>query len=284
MGVKSQGRGAAAALGLFLLFAGLVGGGVLYFVAQQRPGQSVDGFARAPVGCTTTLEFTETGVFYVFEEVGFLAGNVGGGCQPVADPTAAFGVEFSGDLLPASVTVDDSVSYDVDGFDGRSIQRIEIADPGQYTVVVTGSDLTVLAALGRDPDDGVDDLRRTASIVAIGGVVLGLLLLVLAGRRSKRAALVTTPDGPGWGPAVRTDGAWPPEAPRLDQVPVNPHQPTEPARATQPGHSDAPRVAPTWGPPVGPANDELPAPPAPPPPTITADPVLPDHPGKVSGT
>ena len=47
MAVQSRGRGTVAALGLFLLFAGLVGGGVLYIVAQRRPAQTVEGFARA---------------------------------------------------------------------------------------------------------------------------------------------------------------------------------------------------------------------------------------------
>ncbi len=70
---------------------------------------------------------------------------------------------FTGDLAPGDVTADDSISYDVDGFDGRSIQRVEITEPGQYSVAVTGDDLTVVAALGRDPDDGVDGLRRAAS-------------------------------------------------------------------------------------------------------------------------
>ncbi len=41
MAARSTARGTAAAIGLFLLFAGLVGGGVLYVVANQRPSQAV---------------------------------------------------------------------------------------------------------------------------------------------------------------------------------------------------------------------------------------------------
>jgi hypothetical protein len=283
MAVKSRGRGLAAALGLFLLFAGLVGGGVLYIVAQRRPAQTVDGFARAPVGCTTTLDFTETGTFYVFEEVGADAATVGNGCQPVADPSADFEVTFTGELTPSIVDDAETVSYDVDGFDGRSVQRIEITEPGQYTVEVLGDDLTVVAALGRDPDEGVDDLRRSALILAIVGIVLGLLLLTLAGRRSKRAAEVTTPDGPGWGPSQRAgSGDWSPEPPRPGQVPVNPHEP--PSRATP--ERVAPSGASSWQPPSGDAAGDLPAPDpnAPPAPPPVDDPVLPDTPGRVSGT
>jgi hypothetical protein len=287
MAVKSRGRGLVAALGLFLLFAGLVGGGVLYIVAERRPAQTVDGFARAPVGCTTTLEFTETGVFYVFEEVGGATG-LETGCQPVADPSAEFAVSFTGDLIPAAVEPTTAVSYDVDGFDGRSVQRVEIAEPGQYTVEVTGDDLTVVAALGRDPDEGVDDLRQAALIVAIAGVVLGLAMLILSGRRSRRAAAVTTPEGPGWGPTRPRDGeAWSPEPPRSGQVPVNPHEPPEPASVTRP-----PAGADAWRAPSGNSVDDVGAPdpmapPAPPDPSSeqpSEQPILPDAPGRVSGT
>ncbi len=265
MAVKSRGRGAAAALGLFCLFAGLVGGAVLYVVAQRRPAQTVEGFARAPVGCNTTLEFGETGTFYVFEEVGADAVEVGNGCQPVADPTSSFGVEFSGELTPASTDDDESLSYDVSGFDGRSVQSIEIAEPGQYTIEVTGNDLTVVAAVGRDPDERIDGLRQAALILAIVGIVLGLLLLTLSGRRSKRAATVTMPSGPGWGPTQRSGSKAPTEGgPLTGQVPVNPHAP--------------PEFVATWKPPTGEAADDLAAP------EPTTPPVLPESQGRPSGT
>lgn len=292
MAARSKGRGAAAAIGLFLLFAGLVGGGVLYVVSRQRPSQAVDGFARAPLGCTTTLEFSEVGTFYVFEEAGVTFEPVAGGCQPVATPGSAFAVQFTGDRVPEALVQDGSISYDVDGFDGRSVQRVEVTEPGEYAVAVSGSDLSVVAALGRDPNEGVDDLRRTALVVAIGGVVLGLALLTLAGRRSQRAAVVTVPDGPGWGPARRRDeGDWSPEPVRTDQVPVNPHQPPERASVTRPPAPLPERVpsdSSPWGAPSGTA-EPLPPPdpgtrPPLPPTTPDIEPVLPDAPGKTSGT
>ncbi len=286
MAVRSKGRGTAAAIGLFILFAGLVGGGVLYVVSQNRPSETVDGFARAPIGCTTTLEFSEVGTFYVFEEAGVVFEGEGS-CQPVATPSASFGVEFVGDLVPDEVVRDESVSYDVDGFDGRSVQRIEITEAGEYSVAVTATDLTVAAALGRDPNEGVDDLRRTALVIAIGGVVLGLLLLTLSGRRSKQAAVMSTPDGPGWGPAQpRSTGDWPPEAPSVTQVPVNPHEPLEPARAELPDRRPAETAS--WNPPSGDAQ------PLPPPdlsatapsadPAEEIEPARPDTQGRTSGT
>ncbi|NNE12626.1 MAG: hypothetical protein HKN41_10345 [Ilumatobacter sp.] len=273
MSVRSRGRGVAAAFGLFVLLAGLIAGGVLYIVAEQRPGRAVDGFARAPVGCTTTLEFSETGSFYLYEEAGAEIDPAAGGCEPFASIGREFDVEFTGNLTPASIEPDTSVTYDIDGRDGRSVERIEITRAGQYSVAVLGDDITVVAALGRNPTDGVDELRQAALIAAVVGLVLGLLLLVLSGRRSKRAAEAVMPQGPGWGPSQRPVDSWPPEAPNLQQRPVNPHAPSEPARAERAAGSDGG----TWGPPSGDA-ETLPAPEEP------AEPVLPDTPGKTSGT
>lgn len=280
MAVTSRGRGTAAAIGLFCLFVGLVGGAVLYVVAERRPATNVEGFARAPVGCNTTLEFAEAGTFHVFEEVGASAEEVGNGCEPVADPTTRFQVEFTGELTPASTDDTTELSYDVGGFDGRSVQTVEVVEPGQYTIEVIGDDLTVVAAIGRDPDEGVDDLRRAALILAVAGIALGLLLLTVSGHRSKRAAIVTPPSGPGWGPAPRA--GTPPTTgggPLTGQVPVNPHAPPEPGEA------------PAWQPPAGDAADDVEAPepsdPSVPPPPLAPPsdaPVLPDTPGRTSGT
>ncbi len=165
-----------------------------------------------------------------------------------------------------SSTADDSVSYDVDGFDGRSIQRIEITEPGQYTVEVVGDDLTVVGALGRDPDDGVDDLRQTALVVAIGGIALGLLLLFAVGPSFEAAPTVT---GPARGPGLGHDppagnGGLDARGPRgRGRCPVNPHAPPEPASVD----ADAPHPGRrSWLPPSGAAADDVdePDPTAPP--------------------
>ena len=123
---KSRGRGTAATFGLLLLFAGLVGGGVLYVMSVNRPGDMVDGFARAAVGCTTTLEFTQTGDFYVFEELG-PAGSVElFECAPSPVPGRTFAVEAQPGhtLEPAPDLVD------VDVGRGLRCQRLDGEDPG----------------------------------------------------------------------------------------------------------------------------------------------------------
>jgi hypothetical protein len=244
MGVKSRGRGVAATFGLLLLLAGVTGAVVLWLMADRRPEQAVEGFARGPVGCTTTLEFADTGTFYVFEEIVGAESGAFTECAPVAVPGAEFAVELLRDGRPVAARADATISYDTADAIGESIARIELADPGRYDLVVVGSDTAVVAAVGRDPEQGVKDLRRGAIVVGVVGVLLGALMLLLAGRRSKRAATFATPDGPGWGPATPTDvPTWPPEPPRVPQVPVNPMLPPEPVRADPPSAPWAPPQA-----------------------------------------
>jgi hypothetical protein len=270
-GTRSRGRGAAAAFGFILLFAGLIGGGVLFVLSLQRHDKAVENFARAGVGCTTSLDFSKTGTFYVYEETVGEFDPQEIGCEPQATPAQAFSFSFDGPA-PVSPREDDSISYETDEFTGTSSARFEITEAGTYELDVRGDSLESWAAVGRDPSEDVDAMRRGAIIIAVAGMVLGGLLLALAGWRSKRAATPSIPEGPGWGPrpgdgAVR---AWPPEPPRIPQVPINPHQPDTPASvappppplpARAPG-SAAPARSP-WGPPpigVGPVDTTPPEP------------------------
>ena len=244
MGAKSRGRGAAATFGLLLLLAGIAGGVVLWLMAEGRPDQAVEGFARGPVGCTTTLEFADTGTFFVYEEIVGSDSDAFAACEPVATPDADFVVELRFDGRVVATRDDRSISYDTGAAIGESIGRVEIAEPGRYDLVVEGSDASVVAAVGRDPQQGVDELRRGAIVVAAVGVLLGGLMLLLAGRRSRRAATYAIPDGPGWGPAGPTTvpPTWPPEPPRVPDVPVVPIPP-EAAPAPAPGSPWAPPQA-----------------------------------------
>ncbi len=64
---KRTGRGTVL-FGLVVLLAGLGGAVVLYLLSQQRGDDAIRDLARAPVGCDTTLSFSDTGTFYVFIE------------------------------------------------------------------------------------------------------------------------------------------------------------------------------------------------------------------------
>lgn len=206
MASQSRGRASAAVVGLLLVLIGLAGGAALYVLSVQRPGQAVDGFGRAPIGCTTTLEFTETGTFYVFEERGTAVQVPDGGCQPLADPDRAFGFELSGPDGPVPARTETSIGYDTDDYSGTSVARVEIAAGGRYQIVAVGDDAQVVAAIGRNPDDGVTELRRLAIVVAAVGVLLGALLVLLPGRRSRPAESSAIAEAPIWSWQPHDDG------------------------------------------------------------------------------
>ena len=227
-----HGRGVIAAIGLVLLFAGLLGGGVLWILADREPESAAESFARAVPGCTTTLTFGEPGEFYVFEELSGIIVPVDG-CQPSTLPGRPFTftvVTATGVEVPR--IADDTVSYDLEAGSATSVARITIPEPGDYRISVLGSDPAVVAAVGGDPEDGVEALRQGAIAAIAGGLVLGGFLLWLSARRSKRAATYTAPIDPGWGVTERdharraeADAAWPPADPNVRQVPINPMAP-----------------------------------------------------------
>ncbi|HSJ91641.1 MAG TPA: hypothetical protein VK917_06200, partial [Ilumatobacter sp.] len=112
MGVKSKGRGTAATFGLLLLLAGIAGAVVLWVMAERRPEQAVEGFARGPVGCTTTLEFADTGTFFVYEELVSTASEAFAECAPDATPGVDFGFALLDDGRPVATRDDTSITYD----------------------------------------------------------------------------------------------------------------------------------------------------------------------------
>ena len=251
MGVKSRGRGIAATFGVLLVVAGIVGAVVLWVMAEGRPEQAVERFARGPVGCTTTLEFGEAGTFFVYEERVEPGSDAFAACEPATTPEAAFRFELLDDGQPLAVREDTSIEYDVAGATGRSLARAEIPAPGRYELVVEGSDASVVAAVGRDPDQGVSDLRRGAIVVGVLGVLLGILLLVLAGRRSRRATTGGAPAPPSatsarpLPPSAEPAPEWPPAPPRVPDIAVPVPTEAPPARSPwAPPRADARRDPP----------------------------------------
>ncbi len=235
--MAAKGRSTATILGATLVVIGVVGALVLWWMAERRPGDAVDSFARAPVGCTTTLEFSQTGTFFVYEETGGPVEVPSGQCEPTADPLEPFGFTFTdadgGEITPRR---DDSVSYEIDGRVGTSVARLRIEDEGEYEITVRGDDAAAVAAVGRDPSQGVSDLRAGAVAIGIAGVLLGLLLIVFG-----RLARQPEPDAPAlagdatW--AADPSGSWPPAPPKLDvpETDTTPTQPTSPWAPPSPG-------------------------------------------------
>ncbi|MEM9042383.1 MAG: hypothetical protein AAGD33_21055, partial [Actinomycetota bacterium] len=105
------------ATGIALIVAGLVGAVLLWLAAGQRADDAVDGLARAPVGCDTTLDFEDTGTFFVFvERVGSIPqteGNCGASGDFALDSTPSADIQLIGpDGDPVDVERRGGISYD----------------------------------------------------------------------------------------------------------------------------------------------------------------------------
>ncbi len=257
-------RGWMLALGA-LVIVGLLGAAVALWIAgTDREADNVAGFARAPVGCETTLDFESTGTFLLYTETSGEFGALAGACDapleydrdpddvPVVDLTLR---DPDGDVVDLDQNAE--VRYDIDGFVGSSIGEVQIEAEGDHVLTVAPTGGAAFAiAVGREPDEGVALLRWGAVAAAIVGLVVGGVLLVLGSRRPPAAptpAAPWTPDGRGW-PASPpgfpvpppTTGAVGPAGPPLSSPPV-PQAPPPPAPGSPP--TSAPPASP-WGPPA----------------------------------
>jgi hypothetical protein len=225
MTTKRMGRGTVL-FGLLVLLAGVAGAVVLFVLSQQRGDDAIRDLARAPVGCDTTLTFTDTGTFYVYiEHLGTLD-SLDGDCEtpdeyargaddePTVEITVTddTGAELDLDRL------EDEFTYSLDdSFAGTATRRVEIESTGDYVVTVDSDDDDFVVAVGRDPGDTATALRLGAFAAGIAGIVLGLGLMLIGVRRSRRAkriATTYTAPVPGW--AIGTPA---PTAPPMMQSP-----------------------------------------------------------------
>src|SRR5688572_8034366 len=98
------------AVGVLLLAAGVAAGVVMFLASGTNYDDAVQNLARAPVGCTTALEFDETGTFTVYVETQGSIGEIRGDC-----PGTDTDYEFSGEALPdVDIVMTDEEGGDVD--------------------------------------------------------------------------------------------------------------------------------------------------------------------------
>ena len=235
-------------VGAVLLVVLLATAVVLWIAAGDRTGDNVAGFARAPVGCDTTLDFEATGTFVLYVETTGELDQVAGACD------AALRYDRDADDVPrvelvlrdndgAEVELRDSadVAYDVDGFVGTAVYDVQIVTPGDHVLTVAPTDGDAFAiSVGRSPDEGVAALRWGAIVAAIGALVAGGLFLVLGSRRPPATVAPPapwTPDGRGW-----------PASPPGFPVPPPTTGATGPGRAAPHDEQRSP-----WGPPTPPS-------------------------------
>ena len=159
-GPRSRGRGAAAAFGFILLFAGLIGGGVLFVLSRSATARRSRTSPRRR-GRKTSLTSTRPGPTTCTR-------------RPQAIPTSRRSVRTVGHARPAvrfefdgpahpRLRADTSITYDTDEFTGASVARFEVTESGRYEITVQGDSIESRAAVGRDPSADVDDYRRGPS-------------------------------------------------------------------------------------------------------------------------
>ena len=253
MSGSSTRRRMLLALGSIFIVGGLVAAVVLWNSGTQRQSSTIGNFARAPIGCDTTLDFIEPGDYLLFVETTGTLGGVRGDCDVDGDyesddddPDVEITlVDPDGDVVDLDRSSGD-VDYDADGFQGVARFSIEIEETDDHVLrAESDADDVFVVAVGRDPSDGVAALRVGAVAAGLVGLLVGLALVLLGSRSAS-----TTVQPGQWTPAAAAPpgsfvpgGLAPQGPPVYGQQGGPPHyaqQPPVPQPQAQPG-------APTYG-------------------------------------
>ena len=262
-----RGRGALFA-GLALVIVGLGAGAALFALSGSTEESTVKKFARAPVGCTTTLQFDKRTTFTLYVETKGSVSDVGGDCAsngssydrgdddlPDVSLSLVDGDDQEVDLTPASAP-----SYSAGAFKGQALQEVKIDNTGTYRLTVTSDDTDFAIAIGGAPDADSSMMKSAGIGAAVAGVVLGGLLILL-GRRKKGGPVAPAAAGNTWQPQQPTMPGYQPPPSYAPQQPGN-QQPTyqQPA-APQPTYQQPTyQQPPTAPPPAPPAEPDWGAP------------------------
>ncbi|MGI9645143.1 MAG: hypothetical protein ACR2O6_07530 [Ilumatobacteraceae bacterium] len=235
------------AIGIVVLVVGLVGAIALWIAAGNRLDDSVTGLARAPVGCDTTLDFSETSEFLLFVETEGEIDGVRGDCDVQGeysvdgnDPPVVQLSMVDPDGVEVELSARSGIDYDAAGFAGESLRTATITTTGDHVLRVESEvdgELFVVS-VGKDPNDGVGAMRFGAIALALVGLIVGIVCIVLGSRRREPAPAATgtawPQTQPGWpqSPPSGTVPPWDPSAP----PPAGPPQswPVQPPSSSPP--------------------------------------------------
>jgi hypothetical protein len=241
-------------IGLTAIVAGVVGGIVLLIAQRQAYRDAIGQLPRAASGLETEFIFEKEGIFTLYYEYqGSFVADVGGeerdielDARDTPRRVEATLRDADGDEVRLLRDVPD-VSYDVEGRAGVVYKQVRIRDTGRYTLEVGEQRDQFAIAVGAGLIEEPSPVAALA--VAAAGIVVGLLALILLGRRSSPAlapppplgaptAWPSTPPGygsvpmagAGWASPPVTPGPWtaPPPAPSSAGVPEQPPPPAWP--------------------------------------------------------
>jgi len=230
-------RSALLWAGIGCAVAGVAVGVGSVAVASSTTNATVERFARAPVGCTTTLEFDTATEFTFFVETRGRTDDLGGDCAGNGisydrgddDPPRVELTLVSDDGGQMALEPSEGVSYDTADFAGTSMATVDIETTGTYRLTVASDETDFAIAVGRDPSADALLAQALGAALAVLLFAAGVVLIVVGvrARRSPPAAPVaSTPAGgtPMWTPP-------PPAAPWQPATPAPPAPPAAP----QPG-------------------------------------------------
>ena len=193
-------------LGVAVLVLGLAGGGTLIGLSTSAIDDTVGNFARAPQGCTTTLQFDHTGSFTLFFERRGHIEQSGGDCDANASsynfagdvPTVSMSlVDESGDAVTIE-NLSGGASYDTSHYEGEALARVRIDRSGAYELSVSAAAGVFAVAVGDDPE-GDRNLLLGGGVIAVAVGLAGGITLIAMGRSRRRHSSATfggSPDRP----------------------------------------------------------------------------------------
>jgi hypothetical protein len=232
-----------------VVLVGIAAGGLVASRASSTKEETVQKFARAPVGCTTTLEFEKVDTFTLFVETKGAAVDVGGDCagngasyeRTSPDLPEVTLVMVDENDAPVAFTESSAFSYDTGAFVGQAIQQVAIESPGTYRLTVSSADTDFAIAVGGDPEADSSSMLAIGGAILLAGLLLGAVLIVLGLRRTAGPGTATTTGAGGVPPTT----GWVPQPPQ-GYAPTAPVAPTAPSYQPPPAPAPPP-AGPGWG-------------------------------------
>jgi len=187
----ASGRGRRTGAAVLVALVGLALGVALLLSAGLARTATVEGFARAPVGCTTTLQFDRAGVFTLYLETKGDVGQVDGDCSlngssydhQGSEATVQTDLAAADGAAVAVESVDLTRFYDTGAFRGSSIGIIRISAPGEYRLMVRSETDDVVVAVGGSPDADSRLLQLGGAVALVMGVLAAGLVMGTGRRR-----------------------------------------------------------------------------------------------------